>query len=275
MSSDERPRSASAMTVGIELRQAREALGLSLRDVSERTKIRQPALRAIESDDLRQLPGGAIGRGFVKLYAREVGLDAHEMGERFDQQRDSEAAGGFGGDPGAAAGALSGLSSWFTPARAAMVFAAIAVVAVASFLLRRGPEPSPAPAEAPIASEVPAPVEPPPAPAPVAVPSPAAVPASTPPAKAAQVPPGTVRVELLASGDCWVAATADGEQVVYRMLPAGERATMNAKSEAVVRIGMPANVAVTINGRPMRPFERPGSPITLRITPDNYRDLVQ
>ena len=53
------------------------------------------------------------------------------------------------------------------------------------------------------------------------------------------------------------------------------RESKSARSEAVVRIGMPANVAVTINGQPLSPFERPGSPITLRITPENYRDLVQ
>lgn len=271
MTNDEKPRASSGLTIGLELRQAREAMGLSLREVSERTKIRQPALRAIESDDLRQLPGGAIGRGFVKLYAREVGLDPHVMAERFDEQRESTFNGGLGVDPGAAAGARSD-TAWFTPARAAMVLAAVAVLAVGYYALRPGSEVPVTAEETSTAAESAAPAQAPAAPGPVEPP----VSTSTPVAdKAAQVPSGVVRVEIQATGECWVAATADGQQVVYRMLPAGERATFDAKTEAVVRIGMPANVAVTINGRPIRPFERPGSPITLRITPANYRDLVQ
>jgi len=42
----------------------------------------------------------------------------------------------------------------------------------------------------------------------------------------------------------------------------------------VLRIGIPANLSVSINDRPVRPFPRPGTPVTLRITPANYRDLV-
>ena len=42
------------MTIGAELRQARERHGLSVRDISDRTKIRQAVLRAIEDDDFAQ-----------------------------------------------------------------------------------------------------------------------------------------------------------------------------------------------------------------------------
>jgi cytoskeletal protein RodZ len=60
------------MTIGSEFRQAREERGLTLVEISKRTAIRVPALRAIERDDFQQLPGGVISRGFLKLYAREV-----------------------------------------------------------------------------------------------------------------------------------------------------------------------------------------------------------
>jgi cytoskeletal protein RodZ len=271
MTNDEKPPARSGLTIGVELRQAREALGLSLRDVSERTKIRQPALRAIESDDLRQLPGGAIGRGFVKLYAREVGLDPHAMAERFDEQRESTFVGSFGDQPGTAAGARSD-RAWFTPARAAMVLGTVAVLAIGYYAMRPGPEVPAAAGEASTAAESAAPAQAPSTPGPVEPPASTSTPVAE---KAAQAPSSGVRVEIRATGECWIAATADGQQVVYRMLPVGERATFDATTEAVVRIGMPANVALTINGRPIRPFERPGSPITLRITPANYRDLVQ
>ena len=44
--------------------------------------------------------------------------------------------------------------------------------------------------------------------------------------------------------------------------------------EAVLRIGIPANVTVAINDKPVKPFGRPGTPTTLRITPANYRELL-
>jgi cytoskeleton protein RodZ len=72
-----------ATTIGAQLQQAREQRGLTLAAMSERTKIRVPILQAIERDDFQQLPGGIISRGFLKVYAREVGLDADAIARRF------------------------------------------------------------------------------------------------------------------------------------------------------------------------------------------------
>src|SRR5687767_15066864 len=58
-----------------ELRHARERLGLSLRDIADRTKIRTTILGAIENNETDRLPPPIFTRGFVKAYAREVGLD--------------------------------------------------------------------------------------------------------------------------------------------------------------------------------------------------------
>jgi cytoskeletal protein RodZ len=58
-----------------ELRRARERLGLSLRDIADRTKIRTTILGAIENNDVDHLPPPIFTRGFVKAYAREVSLD--------------------------------------------------------------------------------------------------------------------------------------------------------------------------------------------------------
>ncbi|NLG68077.1 MAG: helix-turn-helix domain-containing protein, partial [Firmicutes bacterium] len=61
--------------LGAMLREAREARGLSLQAVSERTRIRAPFLEAIEEGRYEELPGPVYTRGFLKLYARAVGLD--------------------------------------------------------------------------------------------------------------------------------------------------------------------------------------------------------
>src|SRR5215472_5760878 len=63
---------------GSTLRQERERRGISLEAISSSTKIRLLYLQAIEQDHLEELPGGLIGRGFVRAYARAIGIDEEE-----------------------------------------------------------------------------------------------------------------------------------------------------------------------------------------------------
>jgi len=73
---------------GQKLRAARERRGVSLRDISERTKFSVASLEALERGDASRLPGGIFARAFVRSYAAEVGLDpeatVREFIERFD-----------------------------------------------------------------------------------------------------------------------------------------------------------------------------------------------
>ena len=61
--------------LGERLRRAREARGVSLRQVANVTRISVRALEAIEQNDRSRLPGGIFTRAFVRAYATEVGLD--------------------------------------------------------------------------------------------------------------------------------------------------------------------------------------------------------
>lgn len=70
-------------TVGAVLREAREAAGLSLEDVAKQTKVRPGLLKAIEADDHDALPALTYSVGFVKAFARTVGLDAKQVGDRY------------------------------------------------------------------------------------------------------------------------------------------------------------------------------------------------
>jgi cytoskeletal protein RodZ len=60
------------------LRQAREARGVSLRELSDQTRIARRYLEAIETDDYKELPGGIFNRSFIKAYARAVGFNEAE-----------------------------------------------------------------------------------------------------------------------------------------------------------------------------------------------------
>jgi cytoskeletal protein RodZ len=63
---------------GEKLRSQREQRGLTLDAISTTTKISPRMLRAIEDEHFDQLPGGVFNKGFVRAYARQVGLDEEE-----------------------------------------------------------------------------------------------------------------------------------------------------------------------------------------------------
>ncbi len=77
------PDEGPAPTVGAALRRAREARGLSLADVAERTKVRPGLLSDIEADAHHRLPALTYSMGFVKAFARTVGLDPAQAAERY------------------------------------------------------------------------------------------------------------------------------------------------------------------------------------------------
>ncbi len=62
------------MTPGEELRAAREAMGLTIEEVSARTRIHQRYLEALERDDTTAFPPGPFLVGFSKKYRTLVGL---------------------------------------------------------------------------------------------------------------------------------------------------------------------------------------------------------
>ena len=65
-------------TLGEKLRLAREERGISIMEVSEQTRISPLYLEAIENDDYSPLPGGIFNKGFVKSFAKYVGVDENE-----------------------------------------------------------------------------------------------------------------------------------------------------------------------------------------------------
>ncbi|MGA7926884.1 MAG: RodZ domain-containing protein [Candidatus Sulfotelmatobacter sp.] len=64
---------------GEKLRKQREQRGLELDAISNTTKISTRMLRALEDEQFDQLPGGVFNKGFVRAYARQVGLDEEEI----------------------------------------------------------------------------------------------------------------------------------------------------------------------------------------------------
>jgi len=63
------------MSIGKQLRQAREARNLSLEQIAQATRIRVRYLQALEAEQFELLPSTAQVRGFLRAYAAQLHLD--------------------------------------------------------------------------------------------------------------------------------------------------------------------------------------------------------
>jgi cytoskeletal protein RodZ len=119
---------------GETLRRERELRQISLREISEATKINLRYLDALERDDFRHLPGGVFNKGFVRAYAQFIGIDPESMVMAYleeEGRQEARAAKATGAAPPvvetAEPVAPSGARIWF----AALVVALILVVLAA------------------------------------------------------------------------------------------------------------------------------------------------
>jgi transcriptional regulator with XRE-family HTH domain len=66
------------------LRREREIRAISLKEIADATKISKRFLEAIERNDHKTLPAPVFTRGFIREYARYLGLNAEEMVNRYN-----------------------------------------------------------------------------------------------------------------------------------------------------------------------------------------------
>lgn len=76
---------------GTQLRQAREAQGLSLTEVSIETRIPHQSLIALEEGAYERLPNDTVIKGFIRNYAQLLGLSADELFDLYRSERGSSA----------------------------------------------------------------------------------------------------------------------------------------------------------------------------------------
>lgn len=71
--------------LGEYLKREREAKNISLEEISKKTRISIKILIALESDDKSKLPGDTFNKGFLRAYAKYVGLDVSDVLRMYDQ----------------------------------------------------------------------------------------------------------------------------------------------------------------------------------------------
>jgi len=70
-------------SVGEFFRQVRETKGLTIDEVASKTRIRADFVKALEEGNFAKLPDQVFARGFVRSYARSLGLDEEDAIHRF------------------------------------------------------------------------------------------------------------------------------------------------------------------------------------------------
>lgn len=266
---------------GGKLRLARERRGTSLQQISSATKISIAALEALERNDVSKLPGGIFSRSFVRSYAQQVGLDpddtVREFLERFQTAPNVVAP----AQPGAIHATPPQEESVFeSQQRIAgvvlklLLISVPLIVLVLYFTMRvRVPvstanNPA-APASAATGSN-PEATEPPP----VAVPIGSSPTPATAVATAGANASG-MKLELHATGECWVRVTADGKRALSRVMKPGDTETVEVQDGMVLEIGNAGGLTFSINGRPGKSLGEPGRVRNVTITKDTLAAFLQ
>lgn len=220
---------------GTWLRRQREIREISLREVAERTKISLRYLEAMEEDRFDMLPAPVFAKGFLREYARYVGLSADDVVNHYLAVHRPET-----GEASRQEGRRGSRNqSWVY---GIVLFAAalllLGLVGFLAFSAERGRKP---------ASRLTPPMAPP-SPSPV---TPAAPVPSAPPSPLAPAPSSPLELTLDFTQECWVEAKVDGKKALSETRVQGESLQIPAQQSILLTLGNAGAVEVQLNGRPL------------------------
>lgn len=86
--------SLSITLPGAALKQAREAKGLTVEEMAAISNLTKQVIRGIESDSYDELAGLSFVRGYLKLYAKKLGVDEASILEPFDEWKRAQSGEG-------------------------------------------------------------------------------------------------------------------------------------------------------------------------------------
>lgn len=268
---------------GERLRRERELRGIKLEEIAESTKIGVRYLRALEEEDLGKLPGGIFSKGFVRAYARYLGIDEEEaIADFVHVAGDSETA---LPEPMALPEkpqVETHYSKWW------LVLAVLALIAVGYYYGRK-PRVTPPPARAVVPQVVPQQLAPP---ATTSVTAPAAPPPGTVATtagattasgtgagvKTAAPPPSTpapaakVVVELHSTRPAWVQWSVDDGPTQDAVFPANAQKRLEGNARVKLKVGDAGAVELTYNGKTMSPLGKDKEVKTLTFTPEGMQE---
>jgi cytoskeleton protein RodZ len=238
-------------SIGEALRSAREAQGKSVEDAAAATRIRPSYLEALEQERFDQLGGNVYAKGFLRSYARFLGVDPDPLLDAYRAQERPDAP-LFEHAPTAIRGGRAGPRRG--PTWLAVAIACVSIILVVSLwsLLRPAPDPTSA--------------QPPFAPEPATTAAVGSAGTSAPPTTARPAPKG-VTVTLRYTGPSWTRVTADGK-IAFEGTPGpGARRTFRARRSVDLILGAPAAVTLNVNGKDLGVPDRSGAIWRRSFTP--------
>jgi cytoskeleton protein RodZ len=250
---------------GTWLRRQREARGIVLREIADRTKISYRYLEAMEDDRFDLLPAPLFAKGFLREYARYVGLNPDEVVNHWisvqkpDEPEDLETTLiGKVARRGRSAQKGRGWAFYFFFILAGLLL--LGLVALFAYYNEKR-------------QEDPAVRQPPPIAAPPAAPAP--VQTQLPPSPPPEEPSAPIELTLDFIRNCWVEAVIDGRPHTAEERVQGESLELEAQESIDLKLGDAGAVTVQVNGRPMALREGPGQIARLRIDLETVRTLQQ
>lgn len=268
---------------GEQLRQAREARNMTLQDIAAATKIGARTLQALEEERFEQLPGGIFNKGFVRSYARCVGLDEEKAVRAYLEltrsRQEEEANLATMATQVEASRRAAARSSVWNPATFVTVLALLVAAGLGYVWWHEHRQHVREQAQEAVATQPPPEVA---APVPAAAPAPPVV--ANPPAVSATAlpeaaPAAPVSLVVTANARAWISVISDGKKVetitLDPNLPDLHTRTYTANEKLLLVLGNPAGVEVSYNGKPTGPLGRAGTRQAFMFTPQGFEKKVE
>jgi cytoskeletal protein RodZ len=253
------------------LKRERELRGISLRQISEETRIGVRFLEALEEGRLEVIPGEFYRRSYLRAYARYLGLDEDRAVNVYDYTRKEKAASEEQAQPGSA---LPPWLKWVAVA-AGLAIPAVLLLRAMPAATREAPGTPPPPASS-VAPAEPA-LDSRPAPASdLGLEELAPFPSGGGPlVTIAQENIDLLRLVISLDESCWLEVAADGEVVASGLKEAGYQKEVVARQEVRLWLGNAGGVKLVLNDQPVKPLGRPGQVRKdLTITRENLGEFV-
>jgi cytoskeleton protein RodZ len=250
---------------GASFKKARESKGISLVQIAAETRISTRFLSAIENEEFNLLPGGIFNRGFVRTFAKRVGLDPDQAIADYERLAEVHQA------PEALTAAATPPAKRDHRLYPIAVGALILVIAIFYVVNRESGQTVQAPGGTP----APPPVAAQPAPAPETTAA-APEPQAQLPAPVAAAAPATqaLNIEMEATEQTWIKVMADGNTVnPGEVLQPGMTRKFTAQNQLNVDIGNAAGISLKVNDKAAKALGKSGQVRELIITPANIKSF--
>jgi cytoskeletal protein RodZ len=198
----------------------------------------------METNRFDLLPAPVFAKGFLREYARYVGLSPDEVVNHYlsafpqPQEPGAEAPGRPRGGKPASRPSLSGRTWSYGLVLTVAGLVLLALVALAAWLADRRPQGSANPGSSAITGASPAVLLPP-------------TPVTPPAAPAPEVPRSPLEVNLDFARECWVEALIDGKNSRSELRVQGESLQLDAERSVVLTLGDGGAVEIHVNGHPL------------------------